>query len=128
MKHKELAKSECDIENEKKRLKERNDQLRLRIENARRLKSQTFRSESTSTISSTVDDENASCPSSPHYLEYSPSTKQSPVYSYDLYNDGLLPLAPLLHPRPSVYPFFDVKTPPCINNYVLFPIEIGLRN
>lgn len=120
----ELTKSEREFEAEKKRLKKRNDELRQRIENARRQKSQTLRPESTSTISVTDEENVVSCPASPNYLEYSPSTKHSPVYSYDLHNDGLVPVAPLLHPRPSVYPFFDVKTPPC--NYVLLPIEIGL--
>ncbi|VDD97447.1 unnamed protein product [Enterobius vermicularis] len=116
----ELDKSEREIEAEKKLWNERITELRRRIETARQQKS---RPNSTSTISGT-DEENVSCPASPNYLEFSPSTKQSPVYSYDLYNDGLVPVAPLLHPRPSVYPFFDVKTPPC--NYTLFPIQIGL--
>ena len=96
-----------------------------------------LRPESTNDISNT--DETASvsnsqaspAPASPTYLEYSPSSKPSisPTYNgpcaYDLFNNGLLPVMPLLHPRPSIYPFYDLKTPP-LCNYMYFPIKSGL--
>ncbi|KHN79819.1 Max dimerization protein 3 [Toxocara canis] len=129
----DLQERTCKAEADKSRLKERRAELQALIEKARSGIENLGRPESASTISAI--DENERCPTSPIYLEYSPSAKPSdggsPVSAsmctppVDPYLDGLLPALPLFYPRISLYPYLDVKTHPVVpsSNSSLLPVE-----
>uniref|UniRef100_A0A915BAG0 BHLH domain-containing protein n=1 Tax=Parascaris univalens TaxID=6257 RepID=A0A915BAG0_PARUN len=128
----DLQERTCKAEADTIRLKKRHAELQALIEKAQGT-GNAVRPESASTISAI--DENERCPTSPVYLEYSPSAKPSdggsPISAsmrtppVDPYLDGLLPALPLFYPRISLYPYLDVKAHRIVpfNNSSLMPVE-----